>query len=117
MTDFLEAIGIWVDELLVNRLLDAQYFSLMADECIDIANIEELSIYCRWEENGSPVEEILPLKKCPLASPPKKDLLGACWCTHLMSEIFYPVLMITWSLWSVVIFTMWVKIFLLPRIL
>lgn len=31
VTDFLEAIGIlWVDESLVNRLLDAQYFSLMA---------------------------------------------------------------------------------------
>ena len=67
VTDFLEAIGVWVDELLVNRLLDAQYFSLMADEFTDIANIEELSIYCRWEENGSPVEhfmEILPLKRC-----------------------------------------------------
>ena len=97
VTDFLEAIGIWVDELLVNRLLDAQYFSLMADECTDIANIEELSIYCRWEENGSPpVEhfmEILPSKKCPPCPPPKKKLkktlLGACWCTHLMSAIFF----------------------------
>ena len=46
VTDFLEAIGIWVDESLVNRLLDAQYFSLMADECTDIATIEELSIFC-----------------------------------------------------------------------
>ena len=46
VTDFLEAIGVWVDELLVNQLLDAQYFSLMADKCADIANIEELSIYC-----------------------------------------------------------------------
>ena len=38
----------------------------MADECVDVANIEELSIYCRWVENGVPVEhfmEILPLKK------------------------------------------------------
>ena len=41
VTDFLEAIGIWVDELQVQQLLDAQYFSLMADECTDIANIEE----------------------------------------------------------------------------
>jgi hypothetical protein len=67
VTDFLEAIGIWVDESLVTQLLDAQYFSLLADECTDIANIEELSIYCRWEENGLPVEhfmEILPLKRC-----------------------------------------------------
>ena len=38
----------------------------MADECVDVANIEELSVYCRWVENGVPVEhfmEILPLKK------------------------------------------------------
>ena len=38
----------------------------MADECVYVANIEELSVYCRWIENGVPVEhfmEILPLKK------------------------------------------------------
>ena len=38
----------------------------MADECVDVANIEELSVYCRWIENGGPVEhfmEILPQKK------------------------------------------------------
>ena len=38
----------------------------MADECVDVANIEELSVYCRWVEDGVPVEhfmEILPLKK------------------------------------------------------
>ena len=38
----------------------------MADECVDVANIEELSVYCRWVENGVPVKhfmEILPLKK------------------------------------------------------
>ena len=38
----------------------------MADEYVDVANIEELSVYCRWVENGVPVEhfmEILPLKK------------------------------------------------------
>ena len=38
----------------------------MADECTDIANVEELSVFCRWEEGGVPVEcflEIIPLKK------------------------------------------------------
>ena len=60
-----------IDESLVNRLLHAEHFSLMADECTDIATIEELSIFCRWEENGSPVEhfmEILPLKRCDAES-------------------------------------------------
>ena len=47
----------------------------MADECTDeytdIATIEELSIYCCFEENGLPVEyvmEILPLKRCDAES-------------------------------------------------
>ena len=67
VTDFLKAIVIRVDESLVNRLLDAQYFSLIANECTDIATIEELSIFGRWEGNGSPFEhfiKILPLKRC-----------------------------------------------------
>ena len=66
VTDFVEAIGVWVDELQVNMVCNAPFFSLMADECVDVANIEELSVYCRWVENGVPVEhfmEILPLKK------------------------------------------------------
>ena len=57
---------VWVDELQVNRVRNVRFFSLMADECVDVANIEELSVYCRWVENGVPVEhfmEILPLKK------------------------------------------------------
>ena len=66
VTDFVEAIGVWVDELQVNRVCNAPFFSLMADECVDVANIEELSVYCRWVKNLVPVEhfmEILPLKK------------------------------------------------------
>ena len=66
VTDFVEAIGVWVEELQVNRVRNAPFFSLMADECVDVANIEELSVYCRWVENGVPVEhfmEILPQKK------------------------------------------------------
>ena len=47
VTGVLEAIGVWVDELRVNQLLDAPFFSLMADECTDIATIEKLSIFCR----------------------------------------------------------------------
>ena len=41
----------------VNQLLDAPFFSLMADEGTDIANVEEISLlFCRWVENRSPVE-------------------------------------------------------------
>ena len=38
----------------------------MADECTNILTVEELSVYCRWLEDGVPVEhflEILPLKR------------------------------------------------------
>ena len=66
ITDVVEAIGVWVDELQVYQGHNAPFFSLMAYECVDIANIEELSVYCRWVENEVPVEhfmEICPLKK------------------------------------------------------
>ena len=66
VTDFVEAIGVWVDKLQVNQVRNAPFFSLMADECVDVANIEELSAYCRLVEDGVQVEhfmEILPLKK------------------------------------------------------
>ena len=66
VTDFVEAIGIWVDEFQTKRLLNARFYSIMADECTDVATIEELSIFCRCVEDGEPVEhflEILPLQK------------------------------------------------------
>ena len=66
VVDFVEALGTWVDESLLARLQNARYFSLLADECTDITTIEELSVVCRWVENGLPVEhfiEIIPLKK------------------------------------------------------
>ena len=37
----------------------------MADEFTDITAGEELSVFCRWEEDGTPVEcflDIVPLK-------------------------------------------------------
>ena len=64
--DFIEAIGTWVDEFQLKLLHKAPFFSLMADECTDITTIEEISVFCRWVEEGEPVEhlfEILPLKK------------------------------------------------------
>ena len=66
VTAFVEAVGVWIDELQVHQLLEAPLFSLMADECTDIAVLEELTFLCVcWMENGSPVEhfmEILPSK-------------------------------------------------------
>ena len=66
VVEFVEALGTWVDESLLARLQNTRHFSLLADECTNITTIEELSVACRWVENGRPVEhfiEIIPLKK------------------------------------------------------
>ena len=66
VVDFVGALGKWIDESLLARLQNARHFSLLADECTDITTIEELSVVCRWVENGLPVKhfiEIIPLKK------------------------------------------------------
>ena len=55
-----------MEESLLKRLRQVPFYSLMADECTDITTVEELSIYCRWVENGLPVEhflDIIPLTK------------------------------------------------------
>jgi len=41
---FVETIGQWIEENLLKRLHQAEYFSLLADECTDISTIEELSV-------------------------------------------------------------------------
>ena len=64
--EFMEALGTWVKEFLLKRLHQASRFSIMADECTDVVTIEEMSVFCRWEEEGSPEEhffEIVHLKQ------------------------------------------------------
>ena len=53
------------------RLQKASVFSVMADECTDITAVEELSVFCGWEEDGTSVEfflDIVPLKKADAES-------------------------------------------------
>ena len=69
--DFIETIGTWVDEFQLKLLHKAPFFSLMADKCTDIMTIEELSVFCRWVEDGKLLSmffEILPLKKADAQS-------------------------------------------------
>ena len=33
----------------------------MADDCTSITTVEELSVFCCWEENGLPAEYILEI--------------------------------------------------------
>ena len=55
----------------LKRLRKASYVSIMADECTDVTTVEKLSVFYRWEENGTPVEcflEIVPLQKADAVS-------------------------------------------------
>ena len=53
VVEVMEALGTWIEEFLLKHLHQASCFSIMADECIDVATIEEMSVFCRWEEEGS----------------------------------------------------------------
>ena len=66
VVEFVNALGTWMEESLFNRLHKAPFFNIMADECTDIASIEELTSCCGWVESGVPEEHfigILSLKK------------------------------------------------------
>ena len=61
VTQFIEALGTWVEESLLKRLHQAPFYSIMADECTDVTTVEELSLFCRWIENGEPTEHFIDL--------------------------------------------------------
>ena len=66
VTEFIEALGTWVEGCLFKRLHQAPFYSIMADECTDVSTVEELSLFCRWIENGEPTEhfiDLLPMKR------------------------------------------------------
>ena len=66
VTEFFEALGTWVEESLLKHLHQAPFYSIMADECTDVSTVEELSLFCRWIENGEPTDhfiDLLPMKK------------------------------------------------------
>ena len=63
---FSKALGTWVEESILKKLQKASVFRVMADECTDITAVEELSVFCHLEEDGTPVEcflDIVHLKK------------------------------------------------------
>ena len=61
VVEFVEALGTWVEEALLKRLQQVSYYSIMADECTDILTVEEMSVFCRWEEKGIPDEHFLEI--------------------------------------------------------
>ena len=61
VVEFVEALGTWVEEALLKCLQQASYYSIMADECTDILIVEEMSVFCCWEEKGIPEEHFLEI--------------------------------------------------------
>ena len=71
VVDLIGALGTQAEESILKRLQKATVFSVMADECTAITVVEELSVFCRSEEDGSPVKcfwDIVPLKKADAES-------------------------------------------------
>ena len=46
IVEFIAAVGLWAEEILLKPLHQASCFSLMADESTDVITVEELSIFC-----------------------------------------------------------------------
>ena len=58
VVEFVQALGTWVEESILQQ---ASHYSIMADECTDITTVEEMSVFCRWEEKGIPEEHFLEI--------------------------------------------------------
>ena len=56
VVDFVEALTVWVEESLMKLPQQAPYYSVMAYESADVATVEKMSIFCRWEEDRVPEE-------------------------------------------------------------
>ena len=66
VTEFIKALGTWVEQSLLKHLHQAPFYSIMADKCTDVSTVEELSLFCRWLENCEPTEhfiDLLPMKR------------------------------------------------------
>ena len=62
ISEYLDAISLWVQQGILRSLREAAFYSILADESTDIATIEELSICFRWvDSSGSPEEHFLGL--------------------------------------------------------
>ena len=72
ISEYLDAISLWVQQGILRSLKEAAFYSTLAGESTDIATIEELSICFSWvDSSGSSVEHFLglvSLSACDAAS-------------------------------------------------
>ena len=52
VVEFVKALSTWVEESILRRHQHASYYTIMADECMDITIVEELSLFRHWDENS-----------------------------------------------------------------
>ena len=57
----IEAISKWIDGNLEESLKSSSFFSILADECVDVTTHEELSLCCRWVVNGRSEEHFMTI--------------------------------------------------------
>ena len=100
----LEAIDTWLDRKLVESLNSSSYFSVLADECVDISTTEQLSICCRWLVNGKPEEHFLTVLHitaldAATISDSMQDILAEMEKSHTYEGIFPE----TWKLLNIML--------------
>ena len=62
ISEYLDAISLWVQQGILRPLKEAAFYSILADELTDIATIDELSTCFRWfDSSGSQVDHFLGL--------------------------------------------------------
>ena len=62
--EMITVCGTIIQNKLLQRIREARFYSLIADEATDSANDEQLSISIRFVENGTPNEKFLGFHEC-----------------------------------------------------
>ena len=94
VVEFIKAVGLWTEESLLKRLHRASCFSVMVNECTDVITVEELPIFCRWVEDGIPVEHFL--ERVPLKSADAKTIYST-FAEFLKKKIYRSASLWVWD--------------------
>ena len=60
-TSLIEAVDTWLEQKLLESLKKYPFFSILADEYVNVSAQEELSICCQWVVNGQAEEHFLAI--------------------------------------------------------
>ena len=54
VVQFMNALGTWMEESLLEQVHKAPPFSIISYECSDVTTMEELTNFYRWMDSGEP---------------------------------------------------------------